>query len=154
LTVTGPGVRIPLSPQKETHNIVVGFSFLKKAKLICVFFRKEKDKILVNNLGFYSCSGFLSRTHEVNLSFSVKTTCNYTNGYESWAIVRDTGYPSTAFIESTNNDIISFAGDLNGAYPQRLQYGTSVYTSNGDNAQLAISNQGPDKMVTKLWFAK
>jgi hypothetical protein len=79
---------------------------------------------------------------------------NYTNGYESWAIVRDTGYPSTAFIESTNNDIISFAGDLNGAYPQRLQYGTSVYTSNGDNAKLAIFNQGPDKMVTKLWFAK
>ena len=79
---------------------------------------------------------------------------NYTNGYESWAIVRDTEYPSTAFIESTNNDIISFAGDLNGAYPQRLQYGTSVYTSNADNAQLAISNQGPDKMATKLWFAK
>ena len=79
---------------------------------------------------------------------------NYTNGYESWAIVRDTGYPSTAFIESTNNDIISFAGDLNGAYPQRLQYGTSVYTSNRVNAQKAISNQGPDKMATKLWFAK
>jgi hypothetical protein len=77
LTVTGPGVRIPLSPQKETHNIVVGFSFLKKAKLICVFFRKEKDKILINNLGFYACSGFLSRTHEVNLSFSVKKITKY-----------------------------------------------------------------------------
>jgi hypothetical protein len=72
LTVTGPGVRIPLSPQKETHNVVVGFFFSKKAKLICAFFRKEKDKILAKNLGFYACSGFLSETHEVNPSFSAK----------------------------------------------------------------------------------
>ena len=78
---------------------------------------------------------------------------NYTNGYESWAIVRDTGYPSTAMITSTNNDIISFAGDLNGEYPQRLQYGSSVYTSNGANAEAAVSAQGPDKMSTRLWFA-
>ena len=78
---------------------------------------------------------------------------NYTNGYESWAIVRDTGYPSTAVITSDNNDIISFAGELNGEYPQRLQYGTSVYTSNANNANQAVSTQGPDKMATKLWFA-
>ena len=78
---------------------------------------------------------------------------NYTNGYESWAIVRDTGYPSTAMITSTNNDIISFAGDLNGEYPQRLQYGSSVYTSNGANVEAAVSAQGPDKMSTRLWFA-
>jgi hypothetical protein len=47
----------------------VGFSFLKKAKLICAFFRKEKDKILSKNLDFYACSGFLFGTHrqEVNI---------------------------------------------------------------------------------------
>ena len=103
-----------------------------------------------------SSMGSLSGTSEEKLEkiATQRWLANYTNGYEGWAIVRDTGYPSTAFIESTNNDIISFAGDLNGAYPQRLQYGTSVYTSNGDNAQLAISNQGSDKMATKLWFAK
>ena len=78
---------------------------------------------------------------------------NYTNGYESWAIIRDTGYPLTAMITSTNNDIISFAGDLNGEYPQRLQYGSSVYTSNGANVEAAVSAQGPDKMSTRLWFA-
>jgi hypothetical protein len=34
LTVTGPGVRIPLSPQKETHNVVVGFFFSKKSQIL------------------------------------------------------------------------------------------------------------------------
>ena len=100
--------------------------------------------------------GSLSGTTEEQLEkiATQRWVANYTNGYESWAIVRDTGYPSAAFIESTNNDIISFAGDLNGAYPQRLQYGTSVYTSNSTNAQSAVSTQGPDKMTTKLWFAR
>jgi hypothetical protein len=46
LTVTGPGVRIPLSPQKETHNVVVGFFFSKKAKLVCAFLEKKKAKFL------------------------------------------------------------------------------------------------------------
>jgi hypothetical protein len=100
--------------------------------------------------------GSLSGTMEEQLEkiATQRWVANYTNGYESWAIVRDTGYPSAAFIESTNNDIISFAGDLNGVYPQRLQYGTSVYTSNSANAQSAVSTQGPDKMATKLWFAR
>jgi len=33
------------------------------------FLENKKDKILVKNLGFYACSGFLSGTHEVNPSF-------------------------------------------------------------------------------------
>jgi hypothetical protein len=79
---------------------------------------------------------------------------NYTNGYESWALIRDTGYPTSAIVTSSNNDIISLAGVLNGAYPQRLKYGTSIYTSNSANANAAVSVQGPDEMSTKLWFAK
>jgi len=108
--------------------------------------------------GGFSASdmGTLSGTMEEKLEkiATQRWLANYTNGYETWSIVRDTGYPSAAFIESTNNDIISFAGELNGAYPQRLQYGTSVYTSNSANAQSAVSTQGPDKMDTKLWFAR
>ena len=108
--------------------------------------------------GDFSASdmGTLSGTMEEKLEkiATQRWLANYTNGYETWSIVRDTGYPTSAFIESTNNDIISFAGELNGAYPQRLQYGTSVYTSNSANAQSAVSTQGPDKMATKLWFAR
>ena len=99
--------------------------------------------------------GSLNGSSERNLEriATQRWLTNYTNGYESWAIVRDTGYPSAAMVTSTNNNIISFAGELNGEYPQRLRYGTSVYTSNAANAEAAVSAQGPDKMATSLWFA-
>ena len=79
---------------------------------------------------------------------------NYTNGYEGWSIVRDTGYPTSAVITSDNNDIVSFAGEMNGKQSQRLRYGTSTYSSNGANVSAAVAKQGPDNMTTKLWFAK
>jgi hypothetical protein len=44
--------------------------FPKKAKFICTFLEKKKNKIFLKNLSFYACSGFLSVTHEVNSSFS------------------------------------------------------------------------------------
>jgi hypothetical protein len=79
---------------------------------------------------------------------------NYTNGYEGWSIVRDTGYPAACVITSDNDDIVSFAGEMNGKQAQRLRYGTGVYSSNGANVNAAVSAQGPDNMTTKLWFAK
>ena len=79
---------------------------------------------------------------------------NYANSMESWSIVRKTGYPSSALITSTDDDIISLAGQLNGAYPYRLRYGTGVYDSNKENVDAAVSKQGPDVMATKLWWAK
>ena len=100
--------------------------------------------------------GSLNGTVEENLEkiATQRWLVNYTNGYESWSIVRDTGYPTTAVITSDNNDIYSFAGEMNGLQAQRLRYGTSVYGSNGENVNIAVSKQGPDNMTTKLWFAK
>ena len=100
--------------------------------------------------------GSLNGTVEENLEkiATQRWLANYTNGYESWSIVRDTGYPTTAVITSDNNDIYSFAGEMNGLQAQRLRYGTSVYGSNGENVNIALSKQGPDNMTTKLWFAK
>ena len=79
---------------------------------------------------------------------------NYANSIESWSIVRKTGYPSSALITSTDDDVISFAGQLNGDYPYRLRYGTGVYSSNKTNVDAAVAKQGTDVMATKLWFAK
>jgi hypothetical protein len=79
---------------------------------------------------------------------------NYTNGYEGWSIVRDTGYPAACVITSDNDDIVSFAGEMNGKQAHRLRYGTGTYSSNGANVNAAVSAQGPDNMTTKLWFAK
>ena len=44
---------------------------------------------------------------------------NYTYSLEAWAIVCDTGYPSSAVSTSSDDDIISLPGPLNGAYPNR-----------------------------------
>ena len=79
---------------------------------------------------------------------------NYTNGYEAWSIVRDTGYPTSAITTSSDNSIRSLSGEMNGGYANRLRYISSAYTSNADNIQAAVSKQGPDVTTTKLWWAK
>jgi hypothetical protein len=100
--------------------------------------------------------GSLSGTMEEKLEkiATQRWLVNYTNGYESWAIVRDTGYPTSAVITSNDNDIISYAGDLNGRQAQRLRYGTNTYNTNKANVEAAVATQGPDNMATKLWYAK
>ena len=79
---------------------------------------------------------------------------NYTNGYEGWAIVRDSGYPSELYEGVSDRDIYALGTTLNGAYPQRMRYGGGAYNSNGDNLEAALSVQGPDVQGTKLWWAK
>lgn len=76
----------------------------------------------------------------------------YTDGFEAWAIVRDTGYPSELASGVSDFDIYS-AGTLNGKYPQRMRYGNQEYNTNGDNLQQAIQQQGPDEQGTELWWA-
>jgi hypothetical protein len=81
---------------------------------------------------------------------------NYTNGYEAWAIVRDTGYPTSAYSTVTESEtgIKALGSPLNGAYPQRLRYNSDVYGTNRDNVEASNAIQGPDVMATKLWYAK
>lgn len=77
----------------------------------------------------------------------------YTDGFEAWAVVRDTGYP-TELANGVNNQIFYDDGDLNGDYPQRLRYGTGEQTSNEANYNAAVAQQGEDVQATKLWYAK
>ena len=79
----------------------------------------------------------------------------FTEGYAAWAVVRDNVYPKLPGIESTALDGDMYElGDLNGAYPQRMRYGSSAYNKNGDNVNAALSEQGPDLQSTKLFWAK
>jgi hypothetical protein len=77
----------------------------------------------------------------------------FTDGFEAWAVVRDSGYPSV-LATGVDNQIIFEDGTLNGDYPQRMRYGSGVQTSNAANYSEAISKQGDDLQGTKLWFAK
>lgn len=76
---------------------------------------------------------------------------SYTDGFEAWAIVRDTGYPS-GLAAGVSNPVIFGLGTLNGDYPQRLRYGSGAQ-ANPNYAQ-AVGQQGPDTQGTKLWWAK
>ena len=87
----------------------------------------------------------------------------YTEGYEAWAVVRDTGYPvvyknanGTGYSATntvTDSDIFEL-GNLNGAYPQRMRYGSDAYNKNNANTEAANAAQGSDVQATKLWWAK
>ena len=77
----------------------------------------------------------------------------YTDGFEAWAIVRDTGYPSALANGVSDYDIFS-GGDLNGQYPARMRYGNAAYNTNGTNTEAAVAIQGSDVQATKLWWAK
>ncbi|WP_186757108.1 SusD/RagB family nutrient-binding outer membrane lipoprotein [Echinicola salinicaeni] len=79
---------------------------------------------------------------------------SYTDGYEAWAIVRDTGYPSSLAEGVSDYDIYGPGNITAGGYPQRLRYGSGLQTSNPDNYQAAVASQGPDLQETKLWWAK
>ena len=79
---------------------------------------------------------------------------SYTDGFEAWAIVRDTGYPTELSEGVSDFDIYAAGTTLNGAYPQRMRYGNGAYNTNGDNTNAALQVQGPDVQGTKLWWAK
>lgn len=78
---------------------------------------------------------------------------SYTDGFEAWAIVRDTGYP-TELAQGVSDFDIFAAGDINGDYPQRMRYGNQAINTNGANVNIAIGIQGPNTQGTKLWWAK
>jgi len=77
----------------------------------------------------------------------------YTDGFEAWAVVRDTGYPAELASGVSDYDIYA-AGDLNGEYPQRMRYGNQEYNTNGANVEAALQEQGPDEQGTELWWAQ
>ncbi|KAA3638873.1 MAG: SusD/RagB family nutrient-binding outer membrane lipoprotein [Bacteroidetes bacterium] len=82
-----------------------------------------------------------------------KWIAQYTDGFEGWATVRDSGFPTQLSAGVEDADLFSL-GDINGAYPQRMQYGGSAYNTNGANVDAANAAQGDDKQDTKLWWAK
>ena len=77
---------------------------------------------------------------------------DYTDGFEAWAVVRDTGYPKELADGVSDFDIFS-GGDLNEQYPARMRYGSAAYNTNGANTDAAVQVQGPDVQATKLWWA-
>ena len=67
------------------------------------------------------------------------------NGFEGWSEWRRTGVPKETKIGPAS--AIS-------AWPQRTRYPLSEQTVNTTNYNAALTVQGPDDLLTKLWWAK
>ncbi len=78
----------------------------------------------------------------------------YTDGFEAWSVVRDSGYPARLAAGVSDPDVYGLGTIPGGGYPQRMRYGNAAANLNGDNMQEAIGRQGPDNQGTKLWWAK
>ncbi|WP_136466996.1 SusD/RagB family nutrient-binding outer membrane lipoprotein [Flagellimonas onchidii] len=76
---------------------------------------------------------------------------SYTDGFEAWTVVRDTGYPSE-LANGVSDFIIYGPGDLNGVYPQRMRYGSGAQDNENFGAVEGI--QGENLQRTTLWFAQ
>ncbi|MCL6274652.1 SusD/RagB family nutrient-binding outer membrane lipoprotein [Muricauda sp. 2012CJ35-5] len=76
---------------------------------------------------------------------------SYTDGFEAWAVVRDTGYPAE-LAAGVSDQIIYGLGNLNGDYPQRMRYGSGAQDNPNFSAVQGI--QGDDLQATTLWFAQ
>lgn len=76
---------------------------------------------------------------------------SYTDGFEAWAVVRDTGYPSELAAGVSDQTIFAL-GTLNGDYPQRLRYGSGAQDNPNFSAVAPV--QGEDLQGTTLWFAQ
>lgn len=98
----------------------------------------------------------LDGTVEENLEkvYIQRWIAHYTDGYEAWAIVRDSGYPASLAAGVSDYELYGPGTITAGGYPQRLRYGSSLQASNPENYQIALSTQGPDMQGTKLWWAK
>lgn len=71
----------------------------------------------------------------------------FMNGYESYANWRRTGYPVLKPVHYPGNQ-------SNGQIPRRLPYAVEEYTINKVNVEAAIRQQGPDEVITRIWWDK
>jgi hypothetical protein len=70
---------------------------------------------------------------------------SFLNGPEAWSNFRRTGFPALQ-VNPFPGRVVDFI--------TRLTYPPSEILVNSDNVQAAISDQGPDKLDTKVWWDK
>lgn len=70
------------------------------------------------------------------------------DGFEGWTNIRRTGYPQIAQRTEPDHEL----GATNGILPKRMKYPTNEININRDNYNKAIELQGPDEILTPLWW--
>lgn len=70
------------------------------------------------------------------------------NEVEGWSNIRRTGYPVLPRRTAPDFSL----GVTNGKHPTRLKYPVSETNINRENNQKALEEQGPDEILTPLWW--
>lgn len=101
----------------------------------------------------------LSGSLEENIGkiMTQRWVANYTAGFEGWAVARKSGYPMDVADGVPSDEALFYSmgdSDLNGKYPARMKYGSSVQSKNAVGYSQAISQQGADGQGTDLWWNK
>jgi len=78
----------------------------------------------------------------------------YMVDYQGWAVARDFDLNEITKETPNMSKIFSTQIDLGTKFPQRIKYGPTAYSLNGDNLAAAVALQGPDTNSTQLWFAQ
>jgi hypothetical protein len=71
------------------------------------------------------------------------------NFVEAWSNIRRTGYPA---IPQRIDPVVYSLGVTNGILPTRFKYSSSEYRTNRSNLNVAIDQQGPDLIDTRVWW--
>lgn len=99
----------------------------------------------------------LTGTLDENLEklMTQRWVANYTAGFEGWAVARKSGYPVDVANGVPFAETLFYSmgdSDLNGKYPSRMKYGSSVQSKNASGYNQALSSQGDDGQGTRLWW--
>jgi len=70
------------------------------------------------------------------------------DGFEGWTNIRRTGYPVIPQRTAPMYDL----GATNGVLPKRFRYAANETNLNGENYLKAMELQGPDEVLTPLWW--
>lgn len=70
------------------------------------------------------------------------------NEVEGWSSIRRTGYPFIATRVAPDYSL----GVTEGVLPKRMKYPVSETNINKENNMIAVEEQGPDEIITPLWW--
>ena len=91
---------------------------------------------------FVGTSNMEAALEQINTQYWAAT---FLNGYEAFSNVRRSGYPVLTPINYPDNE-------TGGLFPGRLRYPDNEPVLNAENYNAAVSRQGADNYITKVWW--
>lgn len=126
--------------QTGVHSAMKNLSIYDQSAIIS---DAEIDTYLANN-PFVGTQDTEAALEQINTQYWAAT---FLNGYEAFSNVRRSGYPKLVPVNYPDNE-------TGGLFPRRLRYPEDEAVLNTENYREAVSRQGTDNYITRLWWDK